>query len=34
MDGNKFDKNKKDYDILTEAVLAVLAEKPTVPSRC
>ena len=34
VDGNKFDKNKKDYDILTEAVLAVLAEKPTVPSRC
>lgn len=28
VDGNKFDKNKKDYDILTEAVLAVLAEKP------
>ncbi|MEZ5157798.1 MAG: fasciclin domain-containing protein [Candidatus Nanopelagicales bacterium] len=28
VDKNKFDKNKKDYDILTEAVLAVLAEKP------
>jgi uncharacterized surface protein with fasciclin (FAS1) repeats len=28
VDNNKFDKNKKDYDILTEAVLAVLAEKP------
>ena len=27
-DNNKFDKNAKDYDILTEAVLAVLAEKP------
>jgi uncharacterized surface protein with fasciclin (FAS1) repeats len=28
VDKNKFDKNKKDYDIVTEAVLAVLAEKP------
>jgi uncharacterized surface protein with fasciclin (FAS1) repeats len=27
-DGNKFDKNWKDYDIVTEAVLAVLAAKP------
>jgi len=30
-DGNKFDKNKKDFDIVTEAVLAVLAEKPSSP---
>lgn len=27
-DNNKFDSNKKDFDILTEAVLAVLAAKP------
>jgi uncharacterized surface protein with fasciclin (FAS1) repeats len=27
-DGNTFDHNKYDYDILTEAVLAVLAAKP------
>jgi uncharacterized surface protein with fasciclin (FAS1) repeats len=27
-DGNQFDSNGKDYDIVTEAVLAVLAEKP------
>jgi uncharacterized surface protein with fasciclin (FAS1) repeats len=27
-DGNKFDKNPFDYDIVTEAVLAVLAAKP------
>jgi uncharacterized surface protein with fasciclin (FAS1) repeats len=27
-DGNKFDKNWEDYDIVTEAVLAVLAAKP------
>jgi uncharacterized surface protein with fasciclin (FAS1) repeats len=30
-DGNKFDRNKNDYDIVTEAVLAVLAEKPSSP---
>ena len=30
-DGNRFDKNKKDYDIVTEAVLAVLAAKPDSP---
>ena len=28
-DGNKFDRNWHDYDIVTEAVLAVLAAKPT-----
>lgn len=28
VDKNKFDKNGKDFDILTEAVLAVLGEKP------
>lgn len=28
VDTNKFDKNGKDFDILTEAVLAVLGEKP------
>jgi uncharacterized surface protein with fasciclin (FAS1) repeats len=28
-DGNKFDRNWNDYDIVTEAVLAVLAAKPT-----
>ena len=27
-DGNKFDKNAKDFDIVTEAVLAVLADNP------
>lgn len=27
-DGNQFDKNKKDFDIVTEAVLAVLDAKP------
>lgn len=30
-DGNTFDHDKYDYDILTEAVLAVLAAKPTSP---
>jgi len=30
-DGNKFDKNPFDYDIVTEAVLAVLAAKPDSP---
>lgn len=30
-DGNQFDRNKYDYDIVTEAVLAVLKEKPTSP---
>ncbi len=30
-DGNQFDRNKYDYDIVTEAVLAVLAEKPDSP---
>ncbi len=30
-DGNRFDRNSKDYDILTEAVLAVLAAKPDSP---
>lgn len=30
-DGNTFDRNWKDYDIVTEAVLAVLAEKPNSP---
>lgn len=28
-DGNKFDRNWNDYDIVTEAVLAVLAAKPS-----
>lgn len=28
-DGNKFDKNHKDFDILTEAVLAVIGAKPS-----
>jgi uncharacterized surface protein with fasciclin (FAS1) repeats len=28
-DGNQFDKNSKDFDIVTEAVLAVLAAKPS-----
>ncbi len=27
-DGNQFDRNPRDYDIVTEAVLAVLAAKP------
>jgi len=27
-DGNQFDKNSKDFDVLTEAVLAVLANNP------
>lgn len=31
VDKNKFDKNGKDYDIVTEAVLAVLASKPSSP---
>ncbi|CUR59936.1 Beta-Ig-H3/fasciclin [metagenome] len=30
-DGNRFDRNARDYDIVTEAVLAVLAAKPTSP---
>ncbi len=30
-DGNKFDRRSRDYDILTEAVLAVLAAKPDSP---
>lgn len=30
-DGNQFDKNGKDFDILTEAVLAVLANNPESP---
>jgi len=30
-DGNKFDKNSKDFDIVTEAALAVLAAKPKSP---
>jgi hypothetical protein len=30
-DGNRFDKNARDYDIVTEAVLAVLAAKPDSP---
>lgn len=30
-DGNTFDRNSKDYDIVTEAVLAVLAAKPESP---
>jgi uncharacterized surface protein with fasciclin (FAS1) repeats len=30
-DGNQFDHNSRDYDIVTEAVLAVLAAKPTSP---
>lgn len=30
-DGNKFDRNGKDYDILTEAALAVVAAKPDSP---
>ena len=30
-DGNQFDKNSRDYDIVTEAVLAVLGAKPDSP---
>ncbi|MBC2932783.1 fasciclin domain-containing protein [Nocardioides sp. zg-1228] len=30
-DGNKFDKNNKDFDILTEAALAVIGAKPDSP---
>jgi uncharacterized surface protein with fasciclin (FAS1) repeats len=30
-DGNKFDNNKNDFDILTEAALAVVAAKPDSP---
>ena len=30
-DGNQFDRNWYDYDIVTEAVLAVLAAKPSSP---
>jgi hypothetical protein len=30
-DGNTFDRNARDYDVVTEAVLAVLAAKPTSP---
>ena len=30
-DGNRFDRNASDFDILTEAVLAVLAAKPDSP---
>lgn len=30
-DGNRFDRNGKDYDLVTEAVLAVLAAKPASP---
>ncbi|MGO4361484.1 fasciclin domain-containing protein [Terrabacter sp. 2TAF16] len=30
-DGNRFDRNWYDYDIVTEAVLAVLAAKPSSP---
>jgi hypothetical protein len=30
-DGNRFDRNWSDYDIVTEAVLAVLAAKPDSP---
>lgn len=30
-DGNRFDRNSRDYDIVTEAVLAVLAAKPASP---
>jgi hypothetical protein len=30
-DGNRFDRNWSDYDIVTEAVLAVLAAKPASP---
>ena len=30
-DGNRFDRNGRDYDVVTEAVLAVLAAKPSSP---
>lgn len=30
-DGNTFDKNKRDFDIVTEAALAVIAAKPDSP---
>ncbi len=30
-DGNRFDKNRDDFDILTEAALAVIAAKPDSP---
>ncbi|QBX54801.1 fasciclin domain-containing protein [Nocardioides seonyuensis] len=30
-DGNKFDKNAKDFDIVTEAALAVIGAKPDTP---
>jgi hypothetical protein len=30
-DGNRFDRNARDYDVVTEAVLAVLAAKPSSP---
>jgi len=30
-DGNEFDKNKNDFDIVTEAALAVVAAKPGTP---
>ena len=30
-DGNTWDRNSRDYDIVTEAVLAVLATKPDSP---
>jgi uncharacterized surface protein with fasciclin (FAS1) repeats len=30
-DGNKFDKNKNDFDILTEAALAIVGAKPDSP---
>lgn len=30
-DGNHFDKNKRDYDIVTEAALAVVKAKPSSP---
>jgi fasciclin domain-containing protein len=30
-DGNTFDRNSRDYDVVTEAVLAVLAAKPSSP---
>ena len=33
-DGNRFDSNWYDYDIVTEAVLAVLGAKPTARSAC
>ncbi len=34
VDDNKFDNNAKDYDIVTEAVLAVLGDQPGQRSRC